>query len=382
MYLLLSARQIKSGYPTQILGNCFTKNYTLINSTLFTLYMMVPFLYDMRLIMDWIWTDTSLQLNEWAIMEDINKQLFERKCTLTFEENFPEPKDRERRRFTKYIRGSLYLSAIMFAIWFPLVLFALGGTVGQSHKPEGFSVEIEFSGYQPIFKMSATSEHLENFEPFQWKRLENEFAQNPFAQNFLSSYAISDATIARINGNSTATWGISPPSQNSLINELEKNSTLFVRVTWFVVRKQSKNQNLDASMSQSHFVAITSENATLRSNLTQMLKSTSNSDPSRKQHYAILHNVFPNYIKVPESGYPTKVDAFGPAFRDVKIVLRKGSFKNGSSTQWWEVSDDCGPNYPFHYLGDGDLECFYLVSVLFNDKVFPGAFLQLISGYG
>ena len=64
IYLLLSANQIKSGYPTRILGNCFTKKYTLLNLYLFKTYMAIPFLYDLRLIMDWIWTESSLDLNE------------------------------------------------------------------------------------------------------------------------------------------------------------------------------------------------------------------------------------------------------------------------------------------------------------------------------
>lgn len=66
IYLILSANQIKSGYPTRILGNCFTKKYTLLNLYLFKVYMAIPFLYDLRLIMDWIWTESSLDLNEWV----------------------------------------------------------------------------------------------------------------------------------------------------------------------------------------------------------------------------------------------------------------------------------------------------------------------------
>lgn len=68
IYLILSANQIKSGYPTRILGNCFTKKYTLLNLYLFKAYMVIPFLYDLRLIMDWIWTESSLDLNEWVFI--------------------------------------------------------------------------------------------------------------------------------------------------------------------------------------------------------------------------------------------------------------------------------------------------------------------------
>ncbi|XP_015788765.1 piezo-type mechanosensitive ion channel component 1-like [Tetranychus urticae] len=78
IYLLLSAWQIKSGYPTRILGNCFTKKYTFVNSTLFMLYMLVPFLYDMRLMMDWMWTDTSTNSTAaWAMGPPSQRSLIE-----------------------------------------------------------------------------------------------------------------------------------------------------------------------------------------------------------------------------------------------------------------------------------------------------------------
>lgn len=81
-YLLLSAYQIRSGYPTRILGNFLCKGYNYINYGLFKCFMLIPFLFELRTIMDWIWTDTSMTLFDWLKMEDIFANIFQLKVSI------------------------------------------------------------------------------------------------------------------------------------------------------------------------------------------------------------------------------------------------------------------------------------------------------------
>jgi len=81
LYFLLSARQIRAGYPVRILGNFLTKSFGMFNKLLFqgsngtvyiankvlifnfvSVFMAIPFLFELRTVMDWIWTDTNLTL--------------------------------------------------------------------------------------------------------------------------------------------------------------------------------------------------------------------------------------------------------------------------------------------------------------------------------
>ncbi|KAF2363286.1 Piezo non-specific cation channel R-Ras-binding domain, partial [Trinorchestia longiramus] len=77
--LLLSAYQIRCGYPTRILGNYFCKGYNYVNDFSFKVFMYIPFLYELRTLMDWIWTDTSMNLSDWIKMEDIFVRIFKLK---------------------------------------------------------------------------------------------------------------------------------------------------------------------------------------------------------------------------------------------------------------------------------------------------------------
>lgn len=43
--------------------------------------MLTPFLFELRALMDWMWTDSSMPLFEWLKMEDIFAKIFELKVT-------------------------------------------------------------------------------------------------------------------------------------------------------------------------------------------------------------------------------------------------------------------------------------------------------------
>lgn len=81
IYFALSAYQIRCGYPTRILGNFLTKKYNHLNLFLFQGFRLVPFLVELRAVMDWVWTDTTLSLSNWMCVEDIYANIFIIKCS-------------------------------------------------------------------------------------------------------------------------------------------------------------------------------------------------------------------------------------------------------------------------------------------------------------
>lgn len=43
-------------------------------------FRLVPFLIELRAVMDWVWTDTTLSLGSWICVEDIYANIFILKC--------------------------------------------------------------------------------------------------------------------------------------------------------------------------------------------------------------------------------------------------------------------------------------------------------------
>lgn len=122
--------------------------------------MMTPFLFELRTLMDWIWTESTMPLFEWLKMEDIFANIFELKCSRQMEKDFPAPRGQSKTSFVKYLMGGGFLIAIIGLIWGPLALFALGNTVGKSNIPYEVQVTLRIGPYEPVYSMSAQSSQI------------------------------------------------------------------------------------------------------------------------------------------------------------------------------------------------------------------------------
>lgn len=123
-------------------------------------YMSTPFLFELRTLMDWIWTDSSMPLFEWLKMEDIFANVYELKCSRQMEKDFPSPRGQAKSSFTKYLMGGGFLCAIVALVWGPLALFALGNTVGEPNIPYEIKVSLRIGPYEPVYMMSAQSSQI------------------------------------------------------------------------------------------------------------------------------------------------------------------------------------------------------------------------------
>lgn len=76
-------------------------------------------------------------------------------CTRRFESKYPIPRGQGGRLRSKILYGGGGLTSLIFLIWFPLVLFSLGNTVGKANMPWDVSLSVKIGSYQPIFATTA-----------------------------------------------------------------------------------------------------------------------------------------------------------------------------------------------------------------------------------
>eukprot|EP00102_Acyrthosiphon_pisum_P023005 XP_016660215.1 PREDICTED: piezo-type mechanosensitive ion channel component isoform X3 [Acyrthosiphon pisum] len=379
-YLLLSAYQIRSGYPTRILGNVLCKNYNYINMILFKLFMLCPFVFELRTIMDWVWTETSMTLPDWLKMEDIFAHIFQLKCSRRVENEYPNPRGIKVKPAKKYLIGGGCLICLVTAISFPLVLFALGNTVGEPNLPESINLNVKLGSNQPIYTMTIEGT-IEKFDESDWYSMINVYKKSRSAQTFLSNYDYEDVGVFTITTHSANTWSISPPELDSMIKQLSApNASYTVKTDWAINRKNAYGEQ-PKDVKDSHAITI---NQTICAELANLI--------TYKKHSVMLYGLIPKFIKVTGFGGASAVSQLMISNETVPYmnasVFLNDNIRNNDSEKWWDLYEECPNETSARYLYDlpksscmpgGNKRTFTIYT--FNDKAFPET-LNLISGKG
>ncbi|XP_043673451.1 piezo-type mechanosensitive ion channel component isoform X7 [Vespula pensylvanica] len=393
-YLLLAAYQLRQGYPTRILGNFLCKKYTIVNFVLFKGFMLVPFLFELRAVMDWIWTDTSMTIMDWFKMEDIFASIYQIKCMRGMETDFPQPRGEKKTQMSKYLAGGGALCVIIGLIWFPLLLFALGGTVGVSNLPYEVSMKIAIGPYEPIYSMSAQTSSIMEYKEEEFKNFTDLYTRDKAAITFLENYINTDVAIVKLSTSSGKLWDISPPDKTRLIKELDSSADVVVHIEWTVSRTTNV-KDLSGITTSHHNVVLLPTDPTRRI-LADML-TVNELSPSNST--IIIPYSFPKFLKVTSKTTDVVRQLMKlPSSQslneeDVDTSNEKHLYRNISlqlsidrdccaHQQWWVIQEVCDDRFYLELLQNIPLnDCKEVTMFLFNDKVFPEG-LSFISGFG
>uniref|UniRef100_UPI0037E95548 piezo-type mechanosensitive ion channel component 1 isoform X2 n=1 Tax=Semicossyphus pulcher TaxID=241346 RepID=UPI0037E95548 len=368
IYFGLSAYQIRCGYPTRILGNFLTKKYNHLNLFLFQGFRLVPFLVELRAVMDWVWTDTTLSLSDWMCVEDIYANIFIIKCSRETEKKYPQPKGQKKKKIVKYGMGGLIIFFLICIIWFPLLFISLvRSVVGVVNHPIDVTVTVKMGGYEPLFTMSVQQPSIKPFSEAQYDQLTNEFGGNAVAMQFITLYSYEDIVTANIEGSSGSVWRISPPSRQEVIKELLGSTDgLTLRLSWNFQRDLGKGGTVEHTFDK-HSIYLEAGNP-VRANLASLLRGN-RSEPVH------VPNMFPNYIRAPNGAEAKPVSQLHKgdkdSYRDITLSLKSDRSLNSSGYQeWWDIA-----------IAGCAQSCGILPMIIFNDKVSPPS-LGFLAGYG
>uniref|UniRef100_A0A336KMZ9 CSON012824 protein n=1 Tax=Culicoides sonorensis TaxID=179676 RepID=A0A336KMZ9_CULSO len=381
-HLLFSAYQIRCGYPTRILGNFITKGYSLLNNLGFKLFMNIPFLFELRTLMDWVWTDTSFSVFDWLKMEDIFANVYQLKCSRVFEDRMPVPRGQKRKPMIKYLMGGFMVGALIILIWFPLALFAFSSAVGEPNIPYDVSISLRIGPYEPVYTMSAQNSKIyELKDQNEWEHFLSPYNKDKSALTFLTSYEGADVAATELGSNSATIWNISPPDKDRLIEDINGTSIITVRFR-YTISRITHSKEVPGVLSEEKQYDIKPEDTEIRQGLSKMLNQ---SDTNVSVVFPFL---FPKFVKVKTSDMKTVhqlttgayFDNDDISFRNISIKLYQNSV-NGSIQTWWavnEVTDDKFYIQTISQLPYAKKDA--LVVYLFNDKIFPQTLSSVAAG--
>uniref|UniRef100_A0AAQ5YK59 Piezo-type mechanosensitive ion channel component n=1 Tax=Amphiprion ocellaris TaxID=80972 RepID=A0AAQ5YK59_AMPOC len=367
IYFGLSAYQIRCGYPTRILGNFLTKKYNHLNLFLFQGFRLVPFLVELRAVMDWVWTDTTLSLSNWMCVEDIYANIFIIKCSRETEKKYPQPKGQKKKKIVKYGMGGLIIFFLICIIWFPLLFISLvRSVVGVVNHPIDVTVTVKLGGYEPLFTMSVQQQSIQPFTKEEYDNLTKNFGDNAVAMQFITLYSYEDIVTAMIEGSSGSVWRISPPSRQEVIKELLGSPVdLTLRLAWTFQRDLGKGGTVEHTFDK-HSIDLEPGNP-VRAEMASLLVGN---------RTELVPHMFPNYIRAPNGAEAKPVSQLYKGNEDdylnITLSLKSDRSLNSSGNQeWWDIAiASCRPS-----------SCGVLPMVIFNDKVSPPS-LGFLAGYG
>ncbi|XP_039260902.2 piezo-type mechanosensitive ion channel component 1-like isoform X4 [Styela clava] len=371
VYFLLSAYQIRCGYPTRVLGNFLTKAYGTANLFLFKGYRMIPFLAELTAVMDWMFIETTMGIGEWFKFQSIYAEVFELKCWRVFEKNYPSPRTTPKSKLIKYLVGGLLVFFLIAIIWFPLLFMNIVLTIGGlTNNPEQVSIQITVGTFEPLFQVIADSDAIRVWSNDEFNEFAHKHADNPSAALFLSTYSASQVVSVTIDGESKTVWAISPPQQQQLLDRLSQNNPYPVQVDfeWHIIRNSEKTSVVTTSGSNRIFL---SKNDTARSQLYKLLKSSGQIGTP-----ATIKELFPRYVYSGPKSISTAASKLystnsSEKYVDTDLSIRYAPTDN--LTSWWRVVE-VKPDAKNSTKPQFEL-------VVFSDKVSPASLSFLVS-YG
>ncbi|XP_034113348.1 piezo-type mechanosensitive ion channel component [Drosophila albomicans] len=358
LHMLLSAYQIRCGYPRRILGNVFTKSYSMVNYVAFKVYMEIPFLYILRTSLDWLCIDTTLTVMEWIKMEDIFQSVFIVRCYRQMDSDFPVMRGEPKAFYAKCLIGGTIILVLITFIWSPLFIFALVGTVGKANVPRRADISVTIGHYEPIY-VSQSISGIHQFSNRDYNDLVKSFDRDIYATDHIMSYNAADITAVKFDANSVTLWNMSPPDKNRLLNDLKTGKKVDIRF------RLSFNSGVtsDTIVHETTYT-LTKDMETTRE---MLIKQLSEDNSNAK---VIVPDILPKFITVEKKEVFVKFIKDYDGYHNRPIILQK---KQAEGKMWWEARDYCDDKFYRNILSNLPLSnCDGgIVFYIFSDKSFP-----------
>ncbi|XP_051209733.1 piezo-type mechanosensitive ion channel homolog isoform X2 [Lolium perenne] len=241
--LALQALQIRYGIPNKsnLYRQFLTSKVTQVNYLGFRLYRALPFLYELRCVLDWSCTTTSLTMYDWLKLEDIYASLFLVKCDTILNRANHQHGDKQT-KMTKFCGGICLFFVLICVIWAPMLIYSSGNPTNIANPIIDVSVKIDIKalgGRLTFFQTTAC-------EKIPWKYLKAYNDVDPL--DYLGAYNIDDIQLICCQPDASTMWLVPPPVQSRFVQSLEETEIYFGKMelilNWDFLRARPKGKEL------------------------------------------------------------------------------------------------------------------------------------------
>lgn len=150
LYLMISAYQLRHGFPT------FKRHDPMTSSPrwdlVYKVYRAVPFLWEIRMLIDWTCARTTLSFKQFLRVEDVHHEVYEIYCDA---EDAPKKRGSIWPMPRKLVKGGILFLVAMFAIFFPLMYYSTFNPSLTPNLVTGAVIQIEVDAHGVLYSGSA-----------------------------------------------------------------------------------------------------------------------------------------------------------------------------------------------------------------------------------
>lgn len=238
-YLYYSSLQIKFGYPQSDTSQIFTTSTDFLTRMAFKVYRAIPFLTELKAILDWTVISTSLDLFQWIKLDDAYANLYLCKAEMAVRK---EAKPGHPRNFwEKCSNGCCLVILLLLIIIGPILLFSTLNPILETNNVHSGVVTIEM-----FFTHKKGDNSTMNSELFEIYRVENlaikSLDDSQFKDLLKNFDGIDEESHPRVQmvsllPYSERKWDISKPRLKDLKGLLDDdNSHVFITSKWSFLR--------------------------------------------------------------------------------------------------------------------------------------------------
>lgn len=253
--------------------------------------MLTPFLFEIRSVIDWMFTPTTLTFSEWIRIEAIHAQVYQIKCLREFA-TWPL-RSQKQANWRKLLLGGAIASLLVAILWFPLFLFAYSSALGQPNPPHEVFVSFQIGNYEAAYNFEATLNNIHQFTELDYKKVSSLYDKHESARHFIGEYEAEDVVAIVSHTNSSTFWNVSPPNAKQMISEIKSGELKRCQLSYKISRPAFAQIEYEMIRGATDFLL---EDQKVRDQLVAILESEKTLEPIE------IPNIFPKFLNALNNG--------------------------------------------------------------------------------
>jgi hypothetical protein len=230
-WLAFSAQQIYQGYPQTIGSSWLMAGYQPQRHVLYICYRAIPFVFEMKSLLDWSCTATTLKMNQWLKLEDIHHELVLARADRMDTKLKARPRGAPFPFRLKCYTGCLMFTTLCVLLFFPLMYYSSFSPALAPNNVNMTRVSLQFQGTSAIFEgqIRLSDDELPTLEQSSYMAMALG-ATRPGLADVISDKFVQ---VMSFSDYSLTIWGVSPPIMQQLLSRLQTEVSEFEMLGYF-----------------------------------------------------------------------------------------------------------------------------------------------------